>query len=161
ENLPIMQRLSEHAAPTWIEVSGPPTDTEAGSHSRYVVTKRDQKHCQKRLLNEAYSRSAYGRILLPYGIFSDVTVGSLLRLLQAGYQLVLAPVMRQIEEDVLDDLRRYGYLCGGVRLSLTGQSLTIPQRVLADLAIRHLHPEMAPFDQGRPVQPLDVPFRYW
>jgi hypothetical protein len=32
---------------------------------------------------------------------------------------------------------------------------------MADLAVRHLHPDMSAFDQGKPVQPFELPFRYW
>lgn len=162
ENLPIMNRLRQHATPTWIEVSGPLGATDVSAYDNYqTVIIKHQNHCQKKLVEAAYQRRSYGSLLFPDVIYSDFMIASLIKLARAGYHFVLLPALRQIEEDVLDDLTRLGYLPSGARLSLTGEALAIPQRALAEMAVRHLHPEMLLFDQSKPVQPFHVPFRYW
>jgi hypothetical protein len=54
-----------------------------------------------------------------------------------------------------------GYLQDGERLSLSGQALTIPPRVMADLFVRHLHPEVSIFEEEGTVLPPNSPFYYW
>jgi hypothetical protein len=161
EGLPIMVRLRRHVTPVWIEVSDPASALQADAYTRYEITIRHQNYCQKKLVEVGYLRHAYGSLLFPDMIYSDYLVASLIRLVEAKCQLAMLPAMRQTEEDVLDDLKRLGYLPPGKRLALTGEALTVPQRVMADLAVRHLHHDVSVFDQGKPVQPFDLPFRYW
>jgi hypothetical protein len=161
EYMPIMSKLRRHATPIWVAVDGPPSEAQADSNAGYGITIEHQNYCQKKLLQAAYPRGAYGSLLFPDNIFSNCMVASLIKLVHAGYQLAVLPALRQAEEDTLDDLRRLGYLPFGTRLALTGEALTIPQRIMADLAVRHLHPEMSPYDQGKSVPRFALPFRYW
>jgi hypothetical protein len=160
-SLPIMQTLSGHATPEWVEVSGSPKETNPDAYARYGVTLRHQNDCQRRLLERAYTRGAYGSLLYPDDIFSDGYVATLLASVRRGDHLLLASAMRQVEEEMIDDLGRMGYLAPERLLSATGQALIIPQRVMAELSVRHLHPEMSIFDQGKPVQPTVLPVCYW
>ena len=65
-------------------------------------------------------------------------------------------LLRQSEKGVISDLHAWGMLSEVQRSSVTTQELTIPPRVVADLAVRHLHPE-----EGAAGQPTTPPFRYW
>jgi len=161
EHLPIMQRIKRHATPTWVEVGEPSTEAPAGSLGHYSAMMRHQNYCQKKLLETAYPRRTYGSLLFPDHIFSDFMVASLIKRAEAGYRLVAAPLMRQVEERVLDDLKRLGYVKSDERASMTAECISVPQRVLADLAVKHLHPEMFRFDQSGPVQPFPLPLRHW
>src|SRR5439155_2535037 len=50
ERLPIMDELRRYAAPVWIAVSGPPSESQAGSYARYQSTIQHQNSCQRKLL---------------------------------------------------------------------------------------------------------------
>jgi hypothetical protein len=156
-HLPIMDRVRRHATPVWIEVSAPITDAEKGSAAHYAATIHHLHHCLKKLFQASSVRRGYGSLLLPDVIFSDFTVASLLNRARQGCELVLFPSLRETAEEVLDDLRRQGYLPAGARLSLTADA----QRAMADLVTRHLHPEMLPYDQARSVPLSVMPFLYW
>jgi hypothetical protein len=39
--------------------------------------------------------------------------------------------------------------------------LAVPPRVLAGLAVRHLHPEVSIFEDGHPEMPFVPPYRFW
>jgi hypothetical protein len=162
ETLPIMQRLSLHARPRWVEVS--PRPEEEGiddEYARYVAVLRHMNICLRAVLEAAYDRCAYGSFHLPDFIVSDGMVESLLRSARAGYRLVLCPALRQTEEAVLAELEDRGLWSARPRASATGNQLTIPPGVAAGLAARHLHREMAMFEEGAEGQPSLPPFRFW
>lgn len=166
EHLPIMERLRQHATPTWIEVDKPQqnqTSVNGEAYAQYASSIDHQNLCQKKLVEAAYRDRPYGCMLCPDFILSDNMVATLLLYAQEGYHLVLCPALRQTEEAVLDDLLRRGVLTEGKRFSLTGQELTISPRVTADLFVRHLHPEMRSFEYGSPIpnHPFVSPFRFW
>ncbi len=160
-DLPIMAKLRQHAIPTWLKIELQPVRESAHAYDRYVDVVRQQNEAQKRLITAAGARRCYGSMLFPDVLYSDGTIAALLRLARAGYQAAFLPAMRQVEEDVLAELKACGYLANGQKLSVLAEPLTIPPRKMADLAVRHLHPEMELYDQGRPVQRFTVPFRYW
>jgi len=160
--LPIMERLRRHAEPRWVEIDSPSESEMAGdAHARYAATLQHMKVCLRKLLEAGYHPSAYGSFHCPDTIVSDGMVALLLKSVRAGRQLVLCPALRQAEEAVLSDLETLGLLSPGKRPSLTAQELTIAPRLGADLAIRHLHPEMSVFEEGSTGQPPLPPFRYW
>jgi hypothetical protein len=53
------------------------------------------------------------------------------------------------------------YICSGARPSITAEPLVLPARKVADLAVRHLHPEIRICEEDRPGQPLLTIHRYW
>ncbi len=162
ERLPIMLTLRSHATPVWIEVADPVQASATAGYARYVLTIRHQNYCQKKLLDAGFAGGGYGSLVFPDQIYSDSMVACLKKWVAAGYQLVIMPAMRQVEEDVLHDLSNLGFLPHGIELSVMGKPLSIPQRVLADLAVRHLHPEMAAYNQDKaPSLPTAMPFLYW
>jgi hypothetical protein len=162
EALPIMQCLSLHAQPHWVEVSAQPEEESIGDeHARYAAVLRHMKICLRTVLEAAYDRSAYGSFHLPDFVVSDGMVDSLLRSARTGYQLVLCPALRQAEEAVLAELESAGLWSPRSRPSATGKQLTIAPRQATALAVRHLHPEMAVFEDGAEGQPSLPPFRFW
>jgi hypothetical protein len=62
---------------------------------------------------------------------------------------------------VLEDLQKRSLITEGSRLSLTGQALTIAPRVMADLFVRHLHPEVLIYEEDGPPLPQYSPFHFW
>jgi hypothetical protein len=159
--LPIMHRLRRHAEPSWVEINEPPTTEATDAHTLYAAVIRHMHVCQRKLLEAGYHPSAYGSLHFPDTIFCDGMVAALLRSVQSGHQLVLCPALRQTEEAVIADLEAAGLLSAHLRPSVAAQELTIPSRLAADLAVRHLHPEMAVFQEGACGQPMNPPFRYW
>ena len=161
KELPIMHRLRRHAEPSWVEVDAPREEKARDEHTRYAAMLQHMKLCERAVLEAGYHKSAYGSFHAPDTILSDGMVATLLRCARAGSQLVLCPVLRQSEESVISDLHAQGLLTVLQRSSVTARELTIPPRVVADLAVRHLHPEMAIFEEGAAGQPTTPPFRYW
>jgi hypothetical protein len=153
--LPIMARLRRHATPTLIEIPRPGNDTAPGSTNAIMY----QNVAQRLLVMAAFEARAYGSLFSPDFIISDGMIASLLGHVRAGRRLVLCPSLRQIEESAIAELERSDYL--GPNPSATATAINVPQRVLADILVRHLHPEMAIFEEGAPGQPPLAPFRYW
>src|ERR1700722_5388357 len=156
-DLPIMRRLREHATPTLIEIPNPSHDTAPGSTNAIL----HQNVAQRLLAIAAFQAGAYGCLFSPDFIISDGMMRSLLRHARAGHRLVLCPSLRQTEESSISELERLGYLPVAAAPSATATPINIPQRVLADLMVRYLHPEMAIFEEGASGQPPLAPFRYW
>jgi hypothetical protein len=154
EHLPIMDRLRRYAAPKLIETP-PPADNE------YVTILRHQTRSLKRLFETAYAYQAFGSAVWPDTILSNGMVAALLRFIDAGHRVVMQPTIRLSEEGVLADLRAMRLMPRRARLSMTAEALNVPPRVVADLSIRHLHPEVRIFEEGHPYQPLHPPYRFW
>jgi hypothetical protein len=154
ERLPIMAELRRYVLPVLVEIP----DDHAGG---YTAALHRQTRCLKQLFEAAYPDKPYGCLLLPDLIVSDGLVATLIRSATAGHQLVLLPALRQIEEDVLEELSASGLLASRDRPEEWTRPLTLAPRTLADLALRHLHPEVAVFEEGNPRQPLYPPFRFW
>jgi len=154
EHLPIMDRLRRYAPPKLVETP-PPADNE------YVTILRHQTHSLKRLFETAYAQHAFGSAVWPDTILSNGLVAALLRFIDAGHPLVMQPTIRLAEEGVISDLRAMGLMPRRARLSMTAEALNVPPRVVADLSIRHLHPEVQIFEEGHPCQPLHPPYRFW
>jgi len=166
EHRPIMERLRQHATPTWLEVNNPQqsqASVNSEVYAQYISSIQYQNLCQKKLVEAAYRDRAYGCLLCPDFVLSDGMVAALLKYAHEGYHLVLCPALRQTEEAVLDDLLHWGYLPSGQRLSMTGQALTISPRVAADLLVRHMHPDLMGFEYGSPIpgHPFVSPHRFW
>ena len=87
-------------------------------------------------------------MLWPDVIFSDGLCRALLRWATEGYQLVLFASLRHVQESVLEELSQRGLLSLDARPSQTCQALIISPRLLADISIRHLHPEILPYEFG-------------
>ena len=156
-DLPIMMRLRRHVTPTLIEIPRPNNDTAPGSTNAIL----HQNIAQRLLVMATYEAGAYGSLFSPDFIISDGMIASLVGHARAGRHLVLCPSLRQTEESAIAELTRLGYLPVGTNPSETGTVIDIPQRVLADLLVRYLHPEMAIFEEGSSGQPPLAPFRYW
>jgi hypothetical protein len=154
EHLPIMDRLRRHAPPKLIETP-PPADNE------YVTILRHQTRSLKRLFEAAYARQAFGSAVWPDTILSNGLVAALLRFIDAGHRVVMQPTIRLAEEAVISDLRAMRLMPRRAQLSMTAEALNVPPRVVADLSIRHLHPEVRIFEEGHPCQPLHPPYRFW
>jgi len=154
ENLPIMTELRHYVLPVLVEIPD-------GDDDSYTAALHRQTRCLKLLFEAAYPNRPYGCLLLPDLIVSDGFVAAIIRSADAGHQLVLLPALRQAEEGVLDDLTAAGLLAFEARPGKPMQPLTLAPRMLADLALRHLHPEVAVFEEGHPCQPLYPPFRFW
>jgi Carbohydrate esterase, sialic acid-specific acetylesterase len=153
-DLPIMERLRPYATPTLIEIPRPGR-TAPGSTSAIL----HQNVAQRLMVIAAFEAKAYGSLFSPDFIVSDGMIASLIARVRAGQRVVLCPSLRQIEETALTELERTGYL--GPNPSAAGAAINVPQRVLADILVRHLHPEMAIFEEGAVGQPPLAPFRYW
>jgi hypothetical protein len=154
EHLPIMDRLRQHASPKLVETP-PPPDNE------YATILAHQTRSLKRLFETAYAHQAFGSAVWPDTILSDGMVAALLRFIDAGHRLVMQPTIRLAEEGVISDLTAMGLMPPGARLSITAEALNVPPRVVADLSVRHLHPEVQNFEEGHPCQPLHPPYRFW
>jgi hypothetical protein len=154
ERMPIMVELRKYALPVLVEV---PEEKDDG----YAAALQRQTRCLKRLFEAAYPDRPYGCLLLPDLIISDGFVETLCRSVEAGHRLVLLPVLRQVEEDVLAALSTAGLLPERTLSAETTQPVMVAPRMVADLAVRHLHPEVLVFEEGHPCQPLYPPFRFW
>jgi hypothetical protein len=114
------------------------------------------------LVEAAYARNGFGCAVWPDTIMSDRFVAAMQRWVNAGYHLVMQPTVRlAAEEGVLADLRAMNLLPEGDRASLSVEPIVIPPRVVADLSVRHLHPELEVMGEGHPLQPLYPPYRFW
>lgn len=154
EGLPIMQEVRLYVTPVHLAVDTL-APTGAGSQSAII----QQNQCHKVLLEAAHSYHAYGCMLWPDVIFSDGLCRALLRWATEGYQLVLFASLRHVQELVLEELSRRGLLSLDARPSQTCQALIISPRLLADISIRHLHPEILPYEFGDlrfPICPAHV-----
>jgi len=156
-NLRLMDKLRGYATPTLVEIPSPLSDTAPGGADAI----RHMNLCLRMLTQTAYSYRAYGCSLLPDVIVSDGMVASLIERAQAGYHLVLCTALRQTEETVLAEMSERGLMPKSSRLSTSGESLTIPPRVMADMAVRHLHADVAIFEEGSWAQPFLPPYRFW
>ena len=141
ELLPIMRAVRRYVTPIHLDI-GPPHPTPPGSEAAIL----QQNRCHKLLLETAYSYRTYACMLWPDIIFSDGLGLSLLRWAAEGKQLVLFASLRHIQETVLDELAVRCLLPRDARPSLTCKPLIIPPRLLADISVRHLHPEVAVYD---------------
>jgi hypothetical protein len=156
-NLRLMDKLRTYTTPTLLEIPSPLSDTAPGG----AAAIRHMNLCLRSLTQTAYSYRAYGCSLLPDVIVSDGMVASLIRRAQAGYHLVLCTALRQTEETVLAELSERGLMPRASRLSASGEALTIPPRVMADMAVRHLHADVTIFDEDSRAQPFLPPYRFW
>jgi hypothetical protein len=157
EHLPIFARLREYAEPTFIEMAPPDTETPPGESG----TIWQQNVYQKQLVEYAYRSRVYGCLLWPDLIISDGMVAALLRHANAGRSLVLCAALRQVEETVIAELEATGVITLGSRPSMTGQPLHLSPRKVAELSLRHMHPEIRICEEGKPGQPLLTIHRYW
>jgi hypothetical protein len=157
DGLPAMEHLRRHAETVFLDIgSGGEGAVENASISDYVVRIRRLTAVLKLLLEAAYRERSYGSLLLPDLIYSDGMGASLAHSVEAGDQLVLCAALRQSEEPLLAEIRARGLLP-----SHAGDPLVLAPRLAADLAVRHLHPEVSVFEDGHRAQPLLWPFRYW
>jgi hypothetical protein len=154
EHLPGMERAREHVTPILIE-------TPAPSETGYEAVLRHQTYGLKRVLEAAYGYQSFGSAVWPDTILSDGLVAALLRFVEAGHHLVMQPTIRLAEEGVLRDLTAMGMLPAKEKCSNTAEAIVVPPRIVADLSIRHLHPDVVMFEEGHPCQPLRPPYRFW
>jgi hypothetical protein len=156
KDLPIMRKVSTYVTPTAIQLPPPDTATPPGSAPAIV----HQNRYQKELVERAYRDRAYGSLLWPDLIYSDGMVASLLRHAIAGHKCVLGAALRQSEESVLAELKDRN-LIKGPAASLSAEAIVLPPRTVADLAVRHLHPEITICEEGPSGQPFLTIHRYW
>lgn len=156
-DLPIMARLRPHATPTLVEIPKPRSETVPGSTNAIM----HQNVAQRFLVEAAFSAKAYGCLFSPDFIVSDGMVAALINHARAGRHLVLCPSLRQSEESSIAELERTGFLSASSPASQTGHPINVSPRILADILVRHLHAQMAIFEQGAAGQPPLAPFRYW
>jgi hypothetical protein len=161
KELPIMCRIQRHVVPRWVEVTGPPSEQVRSEHERYAAVLRHMNVCIQKVLDAGYHPTAYGSFHLPDTVFSDGMVAALLAAVRRKDQLVLCPVLRQSEEDVLADLAQLGLWSCSPPASSTARVLTLKQSQAAELAVRHLHPEVHIFEEDGVNQLTSPPFRYW
>jgi len=157
ERSPLMEKLRAHATPTLVEIDNPKEEAAPGGVA--AITK--QNAGQRKLIEIAFRDRVYGSLLLPDIIVSDGMVAALLCSVKAGHRLVLCGALRQTQETVLAELDTLGYLPADARPALTGKPVTIPPRIVADLAVRHLHWEVTVFDAGDTKAPYLAPFLFW
>lgn len=162
QDLPILQRMRQHVEAKFIEITLPPEVPTADVRlKQYVADISHQETCFRLLLDAARHPEAYGSLISPDVIVSDQMVASMLKQAAAGRQLVLRPALRQVEEDVLDDLAAGALLQPHEKPSRSGRDLNISPRLAAQLGIRHLHPELSGFWSDAPVQHPVPPFLMW
>ena len=159
--LPIMDRLRQHAIPKWIEIAPPANTTAGGARDQYNLNLDHMRLCLRTLFEAAHAAGSYGCSLLPDVIVSDGMVAAMLRSARAGNHLMLCSSLRQAEEGVLEDLAKQGLLVRSERLSMTARDLTLSPRRAADIWARHLHPEMASFEEGSRDPHPAPPFCIW
>jgi hypothetical protein len=158
EGLPILAKVRAYVTPEFLEV-GFPESLSAAPGGEEVI--RHHAKCQKLLCEIAFRDRSYGSVVFPDTLYSTGAVASLLRYAQAGHRLVLCAALRQSEETVLAELAASGESPIGSRFSLTAEPLSISQRKMADLAVRHLHPEVAIYDWEQVGAPLLAAHRFW
>jgi hypothetical protein len=154
ESLPIMRAIRQYVTPTHLEIESLAA-TAPGSQSAIL----QQNRCQKLLLETAFVQRTYACMLWPDIIFSDGLCVALRRWAAEGHELVLFASLRHVQESVLDELAARGLLPKDAHPSLTCKPLVIPPRVLADISVRHLHPEVLVYefeDSRLPVPPAHV-----
>jgi hypothetical protein len=152
--LPIMQEIRRYVTPIHLEIALA-APTEAGSEAAIL----QQNRCQRLLLENAFSHRAYGCMLWPDIIFSNGLCVALQRWAAEGQELVLFASLRHVQESVLEELAARGLLPRDARPSLTCTPLILPPRILADISVRHLHPEVSVYnfeDSRFPVAPAHV-----
>ena len=152
--LPMIAALRRHVHPVHVEIP-------EGKDSGYAAALHRQTRCLKLLFQTAYPSRPYGCLLLPDLIVSDGFVAALLRAAASGERLMVLPALRQVEESVLGELTATGLMSTAGRQPEMAQPITLSPRTVASLALRHLHPEVAIFEEGHPLQPLYPPFRFW
>ena len=157
EGLPIMAKAREYVTPQFVEVGLPDADSSPGGEGAI----RHHAKCQKQLCEIAFRDRAYGSVVFPDTLYSTGFVTSLLRYATAGHRLVLCAALRQTEEDVLTEFAATGALPMGSKLSLSAKPLAISQRKMADIAIRHLHPEVVIYDWDYKGAPALSAHRFW
>jgi hypothetical protein len=151
EHLPIIETMRRHVSPVILEID-PPVLTRPGSFDAIM----QQNYCQKLLVEAAYDARAYACMLWPDTLLSDGLVAALQRWISEGYELVLFASLRHTQEEVLAELRARGILSVDTKHSTTSRALTITPRVLTDISVRHLHPEVSVYeisDSRLPIYP--------
>ena len=151
EHLPVFDALRRFALPVLIETP-PPSD------SSYKSVLQHQTFSLKRLFEAAYERKAYGCAVWPDTITADGFVLAMLRWVAAGYHLVMQPFRLFNSRDLKAG---QGLLAEAKRSSATAEPLIITPRVVGELSVRHLHPELNSMEEGHPHQPLHPPYRFW
>ena len=141
EHLPIIQAIRQYVTPVHLAIE-PPVPTPPGSEAAIL----QQNRCHKLLLEAAYSYRSYGCMLWPDIIFSDGLGVALQRWAAEGQELVLFASLRHVQEAVMEELALRGLLPPDANPSLTCSPLVIPPQILADISIRHLHPEVLVYD---------------
>jgi len=158
DSLPIMDLTRKYVMPLLVEIQpGDSSETVPGSNA--AIYKQDD--AQKRLVETAYAARAYATLLWPDLIIADSLVTSLRRWAAAGHCLVLFASLRQTEETALEEFSRLGYLPFDAQFSKTGQALTLSPRQVADLSVRHLHPEALVYEASHPEQPASAGYQLW
>jgi hypothetical protein len=152
--LPITTRLRRHTEIRHVRIEQP----QAGD---YAANVRHEQMAFRMLLEAAYNRAALGCLLSPDVLAPDGTIEALLSRARDGWQLVLCPSLRQIEDKVIFELGELGIIPAGGRLSHTAREIVIPKRTAARLLVQHLHPNLSRFEEGAKDQPPNPPFRYW
>jgi len=134
QQAPELQAIRAHIIPEWVPISDP-ASTPPGSSAAV----RQLNTCQTLLVQEAHRRGSMACMLWPDVVFSDGYVVALQRWAADGHQLVLCASLRHCEEAVVEELRARG-------IFKENQPLAMPPRSLADLSVRHLHPEVLVYD---------------
>src|SRR5581483_8548966 len=143
QDLPILQAIRPHVTVQWVPIDPPDEKQAIGGSAEAILY---HTSCQRKLFELAYAHRAYGSIVFPDTIMSHGMIASLQRSAAAGHVLVLCAAMRQTEETVVKELRERGLLPTTGEGSATAAPLSIPQRTMVDLAIRHMHPEVTIYD---------------
>lgn len=157
-DLPILHAIRPHVTPQWVPIDPPDEKQAIGGSAEAILY---HTSCQRKLFELAYAHRAYGSIVFPDTIVSEGMVASLQRSAAAGHVLVLCAAMRQTEEAVVAELRERAMLPADGALSATGAALSIAQRPMADLAIRHMHPEVTIYDWEDDAAPPLPAHRFW
>jgi hypothetical protein len=158
KELPILQAVRRHVTPVWVAIDPPDEKQSIGGSAEAILY---HTSCQRRLFELAHAYRGYGSIVFPDTIISQGMVASLKKSAAAGHHLVMCAAMRQTEETVMAELHSSGYFPAAASLSTTAESLSIPQRAMADLAIRHLHPEVTIYDWEDDAAPPLPAHRFW
>jgi hypothetical protein len=154
EPLPIMTKIRQYVTPIHLKIETP-GPTPPGSQAAIL----QQNRCHKLLLEAAYAYRSYVCALWPDIIFSDGLCVAMKRWAAEGHELVLFASLRHVQEAVLSELDACGLLPRDAEASLTCRPLTIEPRTLADISVRHLHPEVLVYefeDTRIPVAPAHV-----
>jgi hypothetical protein len=158
ESSPVMARVRTFVTPVFVEV-GYPAGQAAQPGSDAVI--RHHAKCLRLLCETAFRDSAYGSVVFPDTIYSTGAVAALLDYAAAGHRLVLCSALRQTEEDVMAELTNAGHLPETNNETGSTAPLRITQREMADLAVRHLHPEVAIYDWDSHDAPPLCAHRFW